>query len=101
MPVVVVAVVGVDAVVVVAATAAAAAMCGLLFTSQLARCRCRSSSILLRCIPIPDSLKVSFIIAINQTEKKRMRHCNERRVAAVETNNPTLCVSRCRFSAAK
>jgi len=33
--------------------------------------------------------------------KKRMRHCNERRVAAVETNNPTLCVSRCRFSAAK
>lgn len=64
---------------VAAPAAAAAAMCGLLFTSQLARCRWRSNSILLRCIP--DSLKVSFIIAINQTKKTPQRGCNERRVA--------------------
>lgn len=55
---------------VVVAAAGPPGMCGLLFISQLARCLCRSSSILVRCIPSPDSFKVSFIIAINQTEKK-------------------------------
>lgn len=56
---------------VVVAAAGPPGMCGLLFISQLARCLCRSSSILVRCIPSPDSFKVSFIIAINQTEKKK------------------------------
>jgi len=80
---------------VVVAAAGPPGMCGLLFISQLARCLCRSSSILVRCIPSPDSFKVSFIIAINQTEKKNeCATATSGRVAAVETNVFQLGTSR-------
>lgn len=50
-----------------AAAATAAAMWGLLLSSQVASCLWRSNSMLVPCIR--DSLKVSFIITINQSRK--------------------------------